>query len=263
MPQRAWPPVQSILPALIGAANRILRKGPELSKQILVVQNALSSPIGLVGEVFEEDGVTYDLLRPFEDDSLPATPNGYDGLVVLGGPQNALADDTHPYLPDLAALTRAFGDEDKAVAGICLGAQIIARAYDAENILDKALEFGFHTVHPLNAAKDDPVIGVLREPLPVFQWHADTFTLPEGATLLASSDMTPHQTMRLERAVYAFQFHFELTPQTLDMWRGLAAERFGDNRPGWQEQFTSLRQRHASNAERFGRSLTRAWLAQV
>ena len=236
---------------------------PHVSKQILVVQNAPSSPIGLVGEVFEQDGVSFDLLHPYERDAIPSSSNGYDGLVILGGPQNALADDTHPYLPALAEVTRTCGTEGKASAGMGGGEQRSGRDEGAEKMREKEREFGEEKGRPREEAKDEPVVQVLNKPTPIFQWHSDTFSLPGGATLLASSDMTPHQTIRLDRAVYAFQFHFELIPQTLDMWQGLAAERFGESRPGWQKQFTSLRARYAENAEGFGRSLTRAWLNQV
>ncbi len=234
-----------------------------MTKNILIVQNAPSDPTGLVTEVFEEQSVAFDLIKPFEAATLPRSPNGYDGLVILGGPQNALADDTHPYLPELAKLTRQFGDGDKAVAGICLGAQIVARAYEAKNILNQELEFGYHTVFPLEDARSDPVLSVLNEPTPTFQWHADTFELPAGATHLAKSAMTSHQVVRIGRAVYAFQFHFELIPKTLDMWRGLAEERFGNTRPGWQDTFLSGRNDHSEAAENMGREITRAWLSQV
>lgn len=234
-----------------------------MTKRILVVQNSPTSPIGLVGEVFEQDGIRYDLIQPFKGAALPTSPDHHDGLVILGGPQNALADDSHPYLPDLTKLTRAFGDADKAVAGICLGAQLIARAYGAENFLGGDLEFGYHLVHPLEGAQNDPVLGALSEPTRIFQWHSDTFSRPAGAIHLAKSDMTKYQAFKIDRAVYAFQFHFELTPTTLDMWRDLAEQRFGDTCSGWRETFKSGRASHADKAEQFGRNLTRAWLTQV
>ena len=66
--------------------------------------------------------------------------------IMLGGAQDALDDANHPYLKDEAALARAFGEADKAVLGICLGAQILARGYGAKNILGRPLEFGWHEV---------------------------------------------------------------------------------------------------------------------
>ena len=64
--------------------------------------------------------------------------DGYAGLVVLGGAQSALDDADHPYLPHIAGLTRAFGEADKPVLGICLGAQLVARGHGARNILGPA-----------------------------------------------------------------------------------------------------------------------------
>lgn len=234
-----------------------------MTKRIFVVQNSASSPIGLLAEIFVEEGVTFDLTKPYQGDPLPNQPNDYDGLVILGGPQNALADDTHPYLPALTKLIRSYADTDKAVAGICLGAQVIARAFNAKNILNQKLEFGYHPVYPLEAAKADPVLSVIREPTPIFQWHVDTFTIPAGGVHLAKSDMTQHQAVRIGRAVYAFQFHFELIPKTLDMWQNLAEERFAKTLFSWRETFKKGRKEHAEAAERVGRDLTRAWLKQA
>ncbi len=73
-------------------------------------------------------------------------PAAFDGLVVLGGEQSALDDHTHAYLPSLARLMRDFGSRDKAVLGICLGSQILARAYGAQNLLGTAPEFGWQKV---------------------------------------------------------------------------------------------------------------------
>ena len=104
----------------------------------------------------------------------------HDALVVLGGGQNALDDEAFPYIPPLLALMREFGDSGRAVLGICLGSQLLARAYGADNLLGAAPEFGWQKVALTGEAKDDPVLRAAPENFPIFQWHDDTFTLPKA-----------------------------------------------------------------------------------
>ncbi len=115
---------------------------------------------------------------------------------------------TYPYLPALARLDQdAFGDAGKAVLGICLGSQLVARGYGAENIIGRPTEFGWHevtcTVEGCVRSRSSPLS---RSRFPIFHWHSDTFTLPEGAAHLASSTMTaeaglPHRPRRLRHPV--------------------------------------------------------------
>ncbi len=114
--------------------------------RVLVVQNYQNTGLGQVGRALEEADAEIDLRQPYLDQILPNDDLDYDALIVLGGDQNALADDTHPYLPALARLIKCFGDANKAVLGICLGSQLVARGYGAENILGRQTEFGWHEV---------------------------------------------------------------------------------------------------------------------
>ncbi len=145
---------------------------------ILAVENYRGTHLGLVGRALSDVGARIDLRRMWNGDALPADPAGHDGIVVLGGGQNALADAEHPYLPALAALMRAFGDAGKPVLGICLGSQILARGYGGQNILGRPVEIGWLDVTPTEAGAADPVVGRLGAAAPVFHWHSDTFTLP-------------------------------------------------------------------------------------
>ena len=81
-----------------------------------------------------EAGALIDLYKPWENGVLP-TPGSFDALVVFGGEQSASADDTHPYLPALAALIRDSGASGRATLGVCLGAQLMARGFGGENHL--------------------------------------------------------------------------------------------------------------------------------
>jgi len=129
--------------------------------------------------------------------------------VMFGGGQNALADDAYPYFPDLMKLIRTFTDRQQAVLGICLGSQLIARAFGGENHIGTAREFGWQKVSLAPEAKADAVLGGLPASFPTFQWHDDTFSLPDGAVRLAGNAVAENQAFRVGRATYGFQFHFE------------------------------------------------------
>ncbi len=114
--------------------------------RVAVVENMKNTGLGALARALEEAGAEIEWFRVWRDGSLPQDISGHDALVVLGGEQSALDDETHPHLPELVRLTRRFGDAGKAVLGICLGSQILARAYGADNLLGAAREFGWHSI---------------------------------------------------------------------------------------------------------------------
>src|SRR5690606_31427285 len=119
---------------------------PEASMHVLVVQNFEGASLGQVAIALDEANATVETIRADKGEKLPDAANGYDALVVLGGGQNALADDVCPWLPGLCDLMRDFSDSDRSVLGICLGGQLLARAYGAQNIVGGATEFGWREV---------------------------------------------------------------------------------------------------------------------
>jgi GMP synthase (glutamine-hydrolysing) len=198
---------------------------------------------------------------------LPDDHTGYSSLVVFGGPQNALADDEHPYLPKVAALIRSFHEAGKPVLGICLGSQIIARAFGATNIVGavtgRATEFGWQDVTLSEAGKNDPVTGALPANGPIFHWHSDTFTLPEGAVHLASSAMTPNQAFRIGSKTYAIQFHFEIGRKQAEDWASGFPVMIERIEPGWLARRNDLMGTEGLAAEQAGLAMARAWVKLI
>jgi GMP synthase (glutamine-hydrolysing) len=231
--------------------------------RILVVENYSATSLGLIQDELAAVGATVDLRRPYRGDALPDDPGAHDAVIVLGGEQNALDDANYPYLPGLAALMRAFGEADKSVLGICLGAQLLARGYGAENLLGRPTEFGWHDVTPTEAGRADPVVGVLDGPSPLFHWHSDTFSLPEGAVHLATSAMTPNQAFRLGRAVYGIQFHFEADTALVREWNAVFADVALGIDPDWPARHARDEKALGSRADAAGHALARAWIATI
>ncbi len=231
--------------------------------RVLVIENYIGTTLGQVGAALAEAGISADIRRMWDGGRVPRGVNGYDGLIVLGGEQSAVDDAEHPYLPKVAALTKAFGEADKAVLGICLGAQLVARGHGAENILGRPIEFGWRRVTPTAAGTRDPVLSALGDGAPLFHWHLDTFTLPPGATHLASSAMTAMQAFRVGRAVYGIQFHFEADRALVAEWNDEFAELIAEESPGWPERHRRAAARHGRAADAAGLALARAWVRLV
>jgi GMP synthase (glutamine-hydrolysing) len=231
--------------------------------RVLVIENYVNTPLGVVGEALAEQGVDVDLRVAWKGSDVPDRPDGYDGLVILGGDQSAVDDADCPWLPRAAALSRAFGEADKAVLGICLGAQMIARGAGAENILGRPIEFGWHYVRPTAAGRADPVIGALGAGSPLFHWHTDTFTLPAHATRLAESDLTEIQAFRIGRAVYGIQFHFEADRTVVERWNEQFAPVIAGFAPDWPQRFDNEAQVNAEQSDAAGRAVARAWVGLI
>src|SRR5690606_26085380 len=100
-------------------------KQQEHGMRVLVVENDRVTALGQIGVALKEAGGAIAICRPHAGDALPADASGEDAMVVMGGPQYALDDESHAYLPALARLMRRFGDAGKSVLGGCLGSQLL------------------------------------------------------------------------------------------------------------------------------------------
>lgn len=231
--------------------------------RVLVVQNYDNTGLGQVGAALAEAGAKLDLRRPYQGDPLPRDANGHDAMVVLGGGQNALADDDYPYFPALLELTRDFAGKDRSVLGICLGGQLVARAFGADNHIGGAVEFGWCGVSLTGEAKHDPVLGALPEKFPIFQWHDDTFDLPEKAVRLAGNDVAANQAFRIGRAVYGFQFHFEADRPLVRDWSTSFAALIAERHPDWTGRLDYEMASNGPHADAAGLAIARAWVATI
>ncbi len=227
--------------------------------RVAIVENTRITHHGQVGVALHERAALIDQHRPWTGQPLPAIPQA-DALVVFGGEQSATDDHTHPYLPALARLMQAYAMADKPVLGICLGAQLLARAYGAENHLGTAPEFGWTDVTLTKAGRADPVLSAVTDTFPIFQWHSDTFTLPQGAVHLATSASARHQAFRIGRATYGTQFHFEANRPMVADWLARFPELVDKMSPGWTSRHADLAATVGHQADAHGLALARAWV---
>lgn len=229
--------------------------------RVAIVENTAVTHHGQVGVALAEAGVLIDVFRPFADGRLPE--GGHDGIVVFGGEQSARDDALHPYLPRLCALLRAADDAGVPVLGICLGAQVLARAWGAENRLGVAPEFGWTGIALTEAGAADPVLGALPRRFRAFQWHGDTFTLPPGAVQLAAGDAVPMQAFRAGRASWGTQFHFEANRAVVADWTRRYPDQAEALAPGWAARHAAEAAAHGAEADAAGLALARAWVARL
>ena len=230
--------------------------------RVAIIENTAVTHHGLIGVALHEAGARVDVYKAFRG-ALPSAQDGYDGLVVLGGDQSAVDDQDHPYLASIAALMRAMTDQGRAVLGICLGSQLLARAYGAENHLGTASEFGWCDVALTEAGKADPVLGHLPASFPIFQFHTDTFTLPEGAVHLAQTKTAPNQAFRMGRATYGTQFHFEANRSVVADWTREFPEIVEARQMGWAEVHPALAKTLGVGSDAAGLAIARAWVALI
>ncbi len=156
-------------------------------------------------------GARVSVTRFYAGDALP-DPDTVDFLIVMGGPMSVNDEGDLPWLKEEKAFIRAFIASEKPVLGVCLGAQLIASALGARVSLSKEKEIGWFPITGHSNPGGDTFI--FPETLTVFHWHGETFDLPVGAQLLASSAACVNQAFQYGDRVIALQCHLETTPQS-------------------------------------------------
>lgn len=230
---------------------------------MLVLQHAREGTPGLIAEGLAAGGFAMEVRFPHEGEPLPESPAPYTALVLMGGLMSATDDEACPHFPALLELVRAFPRCGRPVLGVCLGAQLIARAWSARVYRHRETEFGYYPVERTAAAADDPVAGPIPARTHLMQWHEDTFDLPAGATLLLTGEGCRHQALRLGRLVYGFQCHFETTREMVASWSDAWAREGGGDPAPRREHMAAQYRRHGAEAERVGRGIIERWLALV
>jgi GMP synthase (glutamine-hydrolysing) len=191
-------------------------------RPVVCVRNDRDDTLGITAAVLGDAGVPLVRLDGFAPDIRWPAQDEIGGLIVFGGEMNVDEIDRHPYLGSQRDLMRRAVDAGLPVLGICLGAQMLARAAGARVYRAPVRELGFKSVRITDAGQRDVLLGAFQSGDRVFQWHEDTFDLPAGADLLASGDDVPNQAFRLGRNAWGVQFHFEIDAAGLEAWLRVA-----------------------------------------
>ncbi len=181
------------------------------AKEILVLQHVEAEGPGLIKAVAEAEGFCLHTIRLFRGEKLPRDTRRWSAIVVMGGPMGVYDEAEFPFISDeLRLLKSAFGLKIP-VLGVCLGAQLMARAAGAKVMRGDKKEIGFYRLRLTPAGRGDTLLLGLPEEFTVFQWHGDTFNIPPNASNLASSELFDHQLIKVGPNSYGLQFHIEVT----------------------------------------------------
>jgi GMP synthase (glutamine-hydrolysing) len=175
---------------------------------VLVLQHVAVEGPGRIADALVRGGHDVRVVRLYDSQPVPATLEGVQGVVVMGGPMSVRDTDVHPHLVAEQNLISDCLDADVPLLGVCLGAQLIAATAGATVRPGDALELGWHPV--VRCDSSDPLLGAMPPSFTPLHWHQDVFDLPAGAVPLASSALTDHQACRLGDTAYALLFHLEV-----------------------------------------------------
>jgi len=184
----------------------------------LVLQHVAVEGPGTFTSYLDARGWTLEIAVLYEGARLPEDAQGYQAVIVMGGPMGVYDETEYPFLSDEHQFLRRVIAQGVPVLGICLGSQLLAKALGARVYRNPQKEIGWYTVDLTPAGAADPLFAGLTSPVPVFQWHGDAFDLPVGAAPLAASSLCPHQAFRYGDRVYGLLFHLELTPIIIQSW---------------------------------------------
>lgn len=186
--------------------------------KILVFQHVPYEPLGTLDPLLKECGFRIRYVNFGRDPHTIPGLGRYAALIVLGGPMNADQIDTYPNLKSEVGIIREALDRDMSVLGICLGAQLLAKALGGSVRRNPVREIGWYDVELTNDGRKDPVLSTFSPRQEVFQWHEDGIELPPHVVHLASSPASRVQAFRHGEHAYGFQFHLEVDAALIERW---------------------------------------------
>ncbi|WP_040706066.1 glutamine amidotransferase [Oceanibaculum indicum] len=216
--------------------------------------------LGSFARPMQEAGYDIDYIDVAERSPATLDPLGADLLVVLGGPIGVYDHEAYPVVTDEIQLLRARLAADRPTLGICLGAQLMAAALGARVYPGPAREIGWSALDLSDMATPNPLAAL--DDIPVLHWHGDTFDLPAGTTVLASTPLCANQAFSRGPNILGLQFHPEVLGARFEHWLlGHASElATAGISPEVLRQDT---RRYAAGLEQAGAAVLTGWLSRL
>ena len=185
---------------------------------ILITKHIDIEGPGTIEDYFEKQGYRLKIINLHKGQHLPENFKGIEAIIFLGGPMNVYEEDKFPFLKEEDGFLKRAIKKEVPLLGICLGSQLIAKACGVRVTKSPVKEVGWFKVRLQRGARNDPLFKGLAEEIDVFQWHEDTFDIPEEGVLLATSAGCSHQAFKIGRCAYGIQFHIEVTETIITDW---------------------------------------------
>lgn len=188
------------------------------NKVVNVIRHLAFEDLASFTSVLQAKDIEVNYVEAAYDDLSQIDALSDELLVILGGPISVNDSDMFPFLEIELELLKQRIAADKPTLGICLGAQLIAAALGADVYSGEVKEIGWYPLGLSEAGKDSALRYLSAEHCSMLHWHGETFDLPEGAVLLASSELYENQAFSYGDNVLALQFHPEITQRSMEKW---------------------------------------------
>ena len=232
-------------------------------KTALVIRHLAFEDLGLFERTIQAAGYQIRYLEAGMDELTWIEPLDPALLIVLGGPIGANDEASYSFIEDELNILRQRLNSDAATLGICLGAQLMARALGAEVYTGPQKEIGWAPLQLTDAGKDSPLKHLSAEHAHVLHWHGDTFDVPEGATHLALSDVIQNQAFAWKKRGLALQFHPEVTAQGMERWYIGHAVEIQKTEGVSVDQLRADSQKYAYEMDVYANRFMEEWLALI
>ena len=187
-------------------------------ENILIIKHIPIEGPGRIKRILNQRKISCHIIELSQEDKLSPSPKAFEAIILLGGPMNVYEEEKYPFLNEVNSFIQVAFNENIPLLGICLGAQLIAKAAGAKVYRAENKEIGWSKVTLTPAGISDPLFKNFPDNFPVFQWHGDTFDIPEQGELLGFSDSCKNQVFRYGYATYGLQFHMEITAEMIKDW---------------------------------------------
>jgi GMP synthase-like glutamine amidotransferase len=184
---------------------------------VLILKHAEIEGPGLIEGFLIRQAIPYQTVDLYLGMPFPGLDD-FSHIVIMGGPMNVYEEDNYPFLKSEDLFIKEALQGRRSILGICLGAQLIAKALGATVFKAPVKEIGWYEVALTEEGFKDPLFFNLPKKFLVFQWHEDTFEIPRGGRLIATSNPVSHQAFRYGENAYGLQFHLEVTEKMVREW---------------------------------------------
>jgi GMP synthase-like glutamine amidotransferase len=193
---------------------------------VLIIKNIITEGPGTIEDFLRKEDFSFKVVE-LSSGEVPPSLGDFNTLVIMGGPMGVYEIGQYPHLRIESRIIREAINRDMKVIGICLGSQMIAYCLGSDVYKGPKEEIGWQHIELSGDGIRDPFmkklaihpsVGDFWRKFKVFHWHGDTFEIPIGAVLLASSELYKNQAFRYKNNVYGFQFHIEVTKEMIKEW---------------------------------------------